>query len=71
MNQARLWCEQFVNWYHHEHVHSALKFLTPSQRHSGQDIQILQNRHAVYIAAQQKYPTRWAKKNVTGHCHLL
>lgn len=71
INQARLWCEQFVNWYTHEHTHSSLKFVTPSQRHSGKDFEILQNCHAVYISAQQKHPARWAKKHETGLYHLL
>jgi putative transposase len=42
---ARVWCEKFVVWYNNEHQHSALKFVTPQQRHSGADQVIRAKRH--------------------------
>ena len=33
--QARKWVAKFIDWYNHDHRHSALKFVTPSERHSG------------------------------------
>jgi transposase InsO family protein len=45
--EARQWAEKFVKWYNNEHLHSALKFVTPQQRHSGHDGQIRANRHLV------------------------
>lgn len=36
LEEARDWVSRFVAWYNHEHRHSALKFLTPAQRHTGQ-----------------------------------
>jgi putative transposase len=59
---ARIWAEQLVNWYNNEHLHSALKFVTPHQRHSGEDNAIRVKRQAVYEMAKLKNPERWASK---------
>lgn len=59
---ARIWAEKFVPWYNNEHLHSALKFVTPSQRHNGEDSAIRINRIAVYELAKIKNPQRWAGK---------
>ena len=59
---ARIWTEEFVVWYNTIHLHSALKFITPEQRHSGQDEILLKKRHAVYEQAKQKHPERWSGK---------
>ena len=56
---ARQWAEKFVKWYNNEHLHSALKFVTPQQRHSGNDKQIRENRHRVYQIAKAQHPERW------------
>jgi len=58
---ARIWCEKFVTWYNQEHLHSALKFITPQQRHDGDDHIIMQNRHQVYEMAKKNNPSRWAR----------
>ena len=57
---ARQWSEKFVCWYNDEHLHSALKFVTPQQRHSGADKTIRANRHLVYQIAKAHYPERWS-----------
>ncbi len=36
--------------------------MTPTQRHSGQDEAILNNRDTVYQMAKEKHPARWAKR---------
>lgn len=60
LDQAREWCRAFVNWYNKEHKHSALKFVTPSERHSGKDVAILASRDKLYKAAKAANPTRWS-----------
>jgi len=60
IDEARAWVEQFVRWYNHEHPHSGIRFVTPHQRHSGQDLDILQRRHALYQAARCRHPQRWS-----------
>ncbi|OOE93987.1 IS3 family transposase [Salinivibrio sp. IB643] len=62
LGAAREWMLNFVNWYNNEHRHSAIKFVTPAQRHRNQDTQVLTKRHAIYQQAKAKYPERWAKE---------
>jgi len=59
---ARTWCEKFVGWYNLQHLHSALKFVTPHQRHTGADVGIREKRHAVYEMAKKQNPERWSGK---------
>ncbi len=56
---ARQWCAAFVRWYNEEHKHSAIKFVTPGQRHRGDDIALLADRHDVYRQAKAANPSRW------------
>ena len=60
LNEARLWVKDFVQWYNHEHRHSRIKFVTPQQRHSGEDINILKKRHALYRKVKKRHPERWS-----------
>ena len=60
ITDARVWCEKFSAWYNHEHLHSALKFITPQQRHTGADKMIMKKRHAVYKMAKMQNPERWS-----------
>ena len=60
LEAARLWCAEFVHWYNEEHKHSAIKFVTPGQRHRGEDIQILAERDGVYRQAKSANPSRWS-----------
>lgn len=57
---ARAWVQGFVGWYNHEHLHSAIRFVTPQQRHTGQDVEILARRKRVYEQARSKHPGRWS-----------
>ena len=58
--EARQWILGLVEWYNHEHRHSAISFVTPVQRHEGLDEQLLNNRKVVYEAAYAKNPERWS-----------
>jgi transposase InsO family protein len=57
---ARVWVQGFVDWYNLEHLHSAIQFVTPEQRHSGEDIEILAKRKHVYEQAKSNKPERWS-----------
>jgi putative transposase len=57
---ARDWVKRFVYWYNHEHRHSAIRFVTPAQRHNGEDLQILEARRLVYEQAKIGRPERWS-----------
>ena len=56
---AREWILNFTHWYNREHRHSGIKFVTPYERHTGQDREILNARKTVYENAKQKNPLRW------------
>ena len=58
--EARTWVEQFVTWYNTEHRHSAIRFVTPEQRHRGEDVAILKQRTMVYQMAKLVNPFRWS-----------
>ncbi|MBN0668784.1 transposase, partial [Pseudomonas aeruginosa] len=60
LEQARNWVNSFVAWYNHEHRHSALKFVTPAQRHTGQAEELLRKRIELYEAARARHPERWS-----------
>ena len=59
LQQAREWVVGFQRWYNEVHRHSALKFVTPAQRHRGEDTAILQQRKALYEATKAQRPARW------------
>ena len=60
LTAARDWVQFFVNWYNNEHLHSAIKFITPEQRHAGKDEDILAKRKDVYKQAKSRNPERWS-----------
>jgi len=62
LQDAREWFERFVVWYNTKHQHSGISFVTPAERHRGLDIQILENRKAVYADAKAMHPERWSGK---------
>ncbi len=61
LEDARGWVKGFVQWYNNEHRHSRIKFVTPAQRHNGEDKAILAKRRELYRNAQEKKPSRWSK----------
>ncbi len=60
LEEARQWIERFVSWYNTEHRHSGIQFVTPDQRHRGDDKAILKIREATYLAAKKANPERWS-----------
>jgi putative transposase len=60
IEQARGWVREFMTWYNDQHRHSRIRFVTPAQRHRGEDEAILKQRHALYEKAKQQWPERWS-----------
>jgi len=60
LEASRKWVSKFVHWYNNDHRHSGLKFVTPAQRHDGEDIEILKQREHVYKKAKDQHPERWS-----------
>jgi transposase InsO family protein len=58
---ANGWTSEFAHWYNNTHLHSGIKFVTPSSRHAGLDGEILARRKKVYEEARLRNPIRWSK----------
>jgi putative transposase len=56
---ARAFCRTFMDWYNHEHRHSAIALLTPADVHHGRAQQKLEQRQAVLDAAYTAHPERF------------
>lgn len=61
LDAAHRWVARFVGWYNSEHRHSAIRYVTPDERHSGADVAILARRHALYEHARSRKPERWPR----------
>lgn len=64
---ARRWVERCVGWYNGEHRHSAMRFVTPNERHCGREHGILAKRHEIYQCARVANPERGSRatRNLT------
>ncbi len=62
LTAARHWVANLVQWYNHEHRHSAIGFVTPAQRHAGLDEALLAQRKALYEQAKARQPRRWSRQ---------
>ena len=62
LTEAQSWVDGFVQWYNTDHLHSAIRFVTPDDRHFGREAQILQHRKEVYEKARSQNPKRWSRK---------
>lgn len=58
-DEAREWTAGFVDWYHHDHLHSGIGYVTPLDRHEGRADATLEQRRRVYAAARDANPSRW------------
>ena len=50
----------FVQWYNVDHRHSGIRYVSPAQRHAGDDQALLAARHALYLQARERHPARWS-----------
>ncbi|SDE69375.1 putative transposase [Desulfuromonas thiophila] len=60
LEAARRWVRDFIRWYNQEHRHSRIGFVTPAERHRGEDCLVLARRHALHQAARERIPERWS-----------
>jgi hypothetical protein len=66
LESARAWAQTFVHWSpcaqsdNHEHAHSGIRYVSPAERHAGEDVAILAARHALYQEAKERHPRRWS-----------
>ena len=59
LDEARAWAAGFVHWYNVDHRHSGIRYVSPAQRHAGDDHVILAARHDLYCRARELNPGRW------------
>ena len=60
--EAQAWVKSFASWYNGEHLHSAIRFVTPDARHAGRESTTLANRATLYAYARAQNPERWSGK---------
>ena len=59
LSHARDWLASFIHWYNTEHRHSGIGYVTPHQKHTGQDIQIFKTRQLTLDKAYAANPQRF------------
>ena len=62
LDAAREWAADFVHWYNDIHRHSGIGYVTPAQRHAGQDRTLLATRHELYQRARRANPRRLGRE---------
>lgn len=58
LHAARQWAGDFVHWYNYEHRHSGIRYVTPAQRHTGKDREVLKARQVLYERRASRYVSR-------------
>lgn len=61
-DEAETWMALFVGWYNNEHLHSGVGYVTPAQRHRGDDVAVLAKRRSVFEQAKRRNPARWSRE---------
>jgi len=64
LEHARCWFADFIAWYNDEHLHSALGYVTPNQKRSGEADSLYAIRNSTILAAKEKNPLRWRTNRV-------
>lgn len=59
---AQTWVKSFTSWYNDDHLHSAIRFVTPNERHARHDLGTLASRAILYANARAQNPERWSGK---------
>jgi hypothetical protein len=62
IEDARIFCRQFFDWYNKRHKHSGIGFLTPEQVHYGLTDEIVSRREDVLLAAFKENSRRFRGK---------
>ena len=64
IDHARSWYADFVHWYNTAHLHSALGYVTPHQRRTGEADQIYATRNEIIARARERNPLRWRRNRL-------
>lgn len=61
LEEADRWLGEFIEWYNNE-PHSGINYVSPNQRYSGEDKEILERRKKVFEEARIRTPERFGKE---------
>lgn len=61
LDAAPTWAAEFIRWYNVDHRHSGICYVSPAQRHAGEDHAVLAARHRVYLDAKTRNPSHWSR----------
>ena len=64
---AQTWVKSFTSWYNDEHLHSAIRFVTPNERHAGHDRGTLASRAILHANARAKIRNAGQAKSAIGN----
>jgi hypothetical protein len=67
IDHARSWYADFVHWYNTGHLHSALGYVTPHQRRTGEADQIYATRNKTIVDARERNPLRWRRNRTFSY----
>ncbi len=72
LEAAREWFARFIDWYNTSHRHSGIGYVTPHQKHTGQDIHLFERRQLALNAAAILHPERFVQgpRTVTPDRHV-
>lgn len=62
IEDSRIFCHPFFQWYNWKHHHSGIGFLTPGIVHYGKAEEVIQLRHQALTAAYELHPERFVRK---------
>lgn len=62
IQDSRVFCRDFFDWYNNNHYHSGLNLLTPAMVHYGEAAEIIHHRQRIMDLAHQQYPERFVNK---------
>jgi putative transposase len=65
IDDARLFCAEFVDWYNHEHRHSGIGYHTPADIHTGAAATTRERRAQTLAAAYRDHPERFVRQPPT------
>lgn len=62
LEDSRLFCREFFDWYNNHHYHSGLNLLTPAMVHYGESELVLQKRQLVLERSYSEHSERYVNK---------
>lgn len=66
LEEAKIFCKTFFNWYNHRHCHSGIAMLTPVVVHYGLAERVIARRDEVLACAYELHPERFVKRKPTA-----